>query len=343
MNDSNPNNQFLSKQVSKETMEPILANKNKHERDAYIRFYDVGHKYEITSDPTSEYTSVTTWVHTHFPKFDADSAIDKMVNGRNWCSDHKYWGQTPEQIKESWKNNGNMATEAGKLLHERIEHFMNNEHLNNEYTHKDLFEHEYNSNSNLEKEPKEWRYFLKFVESYPHLKPYRTEWMIYDEDLKIAGSIDMVYENPDGTLSIYDWKRSKEIVKANDWDKFSTNPTISHIPDLNFWHYSLQLNTYKSILERKYGKTIKDLYLVRLHPNNVWKTYELLEVPDLHKEMSDLFQEREREQPKKVKKVIKKVTKPKTIETNNTDDTSNKPMVETQTRCTRAKTYTYTV
>ena len=122
------------------------------------------------------------------------------------------------------------------------------------------------------------------------MKPYRTEWMIFDEDLKIAGSIDMVYENPDGTLSIYDWKRSKDISKINGWDNFAKNPLISHLHDTNFWHYALQLNTYKSILERKYGKIIKDLYLVQLHEENPRKTFELIKCADLSKEIEKLFE-----------------------------------------------------
>jgi hypothetical protein len=67
------------------------------------------------------------------------------------------------------------------------------------------------------------------------------------------------------------------------------------MPDSNFWHYSLQLNTYKKILEEKYDKKIKDLYLVRLHPDIIEETYELLEVPSLEKEMNELFEERRKE------------------------------------------------
>jgi ATP-dependent exoDNAse (exonuclease V) beta subunit len=119
--------------------------------------------------------------------------------------------------------------------------------------------------------------------------------MIFDEDLKLAGSIDMVYENPDGTISIYDWKRSKDISKINTWNKFACNPLICHMPDSNFWHYALQLNTYKAILERKYEKTVTKLCLVRLHPDIEEKTYELLDVPILTKEIQELFEEREKE------------------------------------------------
>jgi hypothetical protein len=105
----------------------------------------------------------------------------------------------------------------------------------------------------------------------------------------------MVYENPDGTLSIYDWKRSKEISKVNNWNKYALNPLICHMHDTNFWHYALQLNTYKAILERKYGKTVTKLCLVRLHPDTVEKTYELLDVPILTEDIRNLFEEREKQ------------------------------------------------
>ena len=127
----------------------------------------------------------------------------------------------------------------------------------------------------------EWQYFLQFARAFPELKPYRTEWMVYHEELKLAGSIDMVYENPDGSLSIYDWKRSKEISKTNGFKKYALNPCIDYLPDTNYWHYSLQLNTYKAILEAKYGKKVTDLYLVRLHPNNEYKTFQLLKCVDM--------------------------------------------------------------
>jgi hypothetical protein len=141
----------------------------------------------------------------------------------------------------------------------------------------------------------EWRYFIEFVRDFPELKPFRTEWLIYDDDVKISGSIDMVYENADGTLSIYDWKRCKNITRINNFNKFALPPQICHLPDSNFWHYALQLNTYKAILEKKYGKIIKDLFLVRLHPDAEEKTYELIKLPDLSTEIKELFEERKKQ------------------------------------------------
>jgi len=275
------------------SVNPVLATINSHPRDELIKFYARGHKYEILTDPKSKYTSVTTWNHFHFPKFDADAIIANIFKSKSWGPDHKYWGQTAEQIKASWKANGDAVSGAGTSMHERIEHFMNDDRFPSTYTNKELYTSHLVSSD--EEEPLEWQYFLQFIQDHPHLEPFRTEWMIFNEDLKIAGSIDMIYKNPDGTFSIYDWKRSKEITKVNNWNKFATNPLIGHLHDTNFWHYALQLNTYKAILEDKYDIKVSSLHLVRLHPDAEEKTYELLDLPILTKEINDLFQERKRQ------------------------------------------------
>ena len=67
-------------------------------------------------------------------------------------------------------------------------------------------------------------------------------------------------------------------------------PCIAHLPDTNFWHYSLQLNTYKYMLEKNYGKKVTDMYLVCLHPNNYNQSYIRLKVPELPQEIEDLMQ-----------------------------------------------------
>ena len=275
----------------KPTLHSTLASRNCHDRDQYIQFFEEDHKYVITNDPENKYTSVTTWNHTHFPIFNANLIIKNMMKGKNWKEGHKYWGLTAEEIKKQWSNNSSAVSGAGTNLHYEIECFMNNP-CAWEYKHDDLHDNYLKELNSKEQKAIEWDYFINFIKDHPELKPYRTEWTIYDEDLKISGSIDMVYENPDGTLSIYDWKRSKEITRTNNFKKSAINKLICHMPDSNFWHYALQLNTYKRILERKYGKVVTDLYLVRLHPDAEEKNYELIKLPDLTKEIDELFEER---------------------------------------------------
>ena len=75
-------------------MEPptYLANLNPHERDAHISFDEGPHIYTIDGD--SGFMSVTTWNHSHFPHFNADKIIKKMMSSKNWAKS-KYFGMTP--------------------------------------------------------------------------------------------------------------------------------------------------------------------------------------------------------------------------------------------------------
>jgi len=251
-----------------------LAEKNRHPRDEFITFDEGPHIYTVHGK--GGYTSVTTWNHHHFPQFDADAIIDSMLRGKRMQDPtYKYYGMTKSQIKADWDKNRDSASGAGTAMHYDIECFYNNESVDNDSI--------------------EFRYFKEFVRDFPQLKPYRTEWMVYYEELKISGSIDMLFENPDGTLLIYDWKRCKEITYDSNYGKTALTPCISHLPDTNFWHYALQLNVYKTILEHKYGKKVVGLFLVCLHPDNPYKTYDRIEVPFLDKEMQDLIEVRKLE------------------------------------------------
>ena len=259
-------------------MEPptFLKEKNPHPRDDRILFDEPTHTYTIDGD--SNYMSVTTFNHKLFEEFDANKIIANMRKSRNW-ENNKYYGKTDEEIKALWEANRDNAAQAGTKMHYDIECY-------------------YNECPN-ENDSIEYQYFLNFKDTFPELKAYRTEWTVFHEELKLAGSIDMVFENEEGDLLIYDWKRSKEIVKTSTWNKFSNNDTISHIPDTNYWHYCLQLNTYKAILEAKYDKKVVGLYLVCLHPDNKNKNFQRIKVADLQEEVKDLFEYRKQSLLKK--------------------------------------------
>ena len=234
-----------------------------HERDKRILFDEGPHIYTI--DGKSDYTSVTRFIHSLFPKFDADKIIAGMMRSSKW-SKSKYFGMTAFEIKKQWRENGTNASEAGTKLHYDIECFFNGSP---------------NENDSIE-----YGYFEQFCEKHKHLTPWRTEMMVYHDEWAFAGSIDMIFENPDGSLQIYDWKRCKEIRKSNIFE-YANVECIAHLPNANFWHYAIQLNTYKAILEDKYGKKVTDMYLVCLHPSH--KSFLKIKVPHLKSEMKDLL------------------------------------------------------
>lgn len=256
-----------------------LAEKNPHPRDERIEFDEGPHIYTIDGTDTG-YTSVTTWNHCHFEEFDADKIITKMMSSRNWVNS-KYYGMTREEIKKSWDDNRDAAATAGTKMHYDIESYYNNIPPVNDSI--------------------EYKYFKAFEEARLDsvkgfgrtLVPYRTEWTVFHEELRISGSIDMIYENTEtGHLEIYDWKRSREIKKTTPFGKSSVNPVIDHIPDTNYWHYALQLNTYAYILETKYDKKVDALYLVCLHPENKNGSYIRISVPRLREDMDNLVAQR---------------------------------------------------
>jgi len=257
-----------------------------HPRDALIQFDAGPHKYTCAGE--GNYMSVTTWNHTHFKPFNADAIIAKMRLNNPSC---KYYNQTPDQIKAGWDLVRDEAALAGTNLHEQIEHFWLDLDLYLDLE-LDLQEHTAASLLYIDKAKLVSPLFAGFVADHLYLlrQPCRCEWMIFDEDVRLAGSIDFVTENPDGTLTIYDWKRCKDIKKTNGFGEFALTDYIAHLPDTNYWHYALQLNTYKAILERKYGKKVKDLYLVCLHPN--LPTYQVYTVPKLEREIEELFENR---------------------------------------------------
>jgi ATP-dependent exoDNAse (exonuclease V) beta subunit len=247
-----------------------LSRLNQHPRDEFITFEEGPHIYTVCGE-RGTYTSVTTWNHSHFSHFDANGIIDKILkNKRINDPTYKYYGKTKKEILKEWDDNRDKAANAGTKMHYDIECYFNRLNVKNDSI--------------------EFSYFMNFVKDYPDLKPYRTEWMIYYEELKLSGSVDMIFENPDGTLQIYDWKRCQEIKHEDPFNKTAITPCISHLQDSNFWHYALQLNMYKTILENKYDKKVTDLYLVCIHPDNVYKNYQRIKVPFLEKEMKDLIE-----------------------------------------------------
>ena len=88
-------------------------------------------------------------------------------------------------------------------------------------------------------------------------------------------------------LAIFDWKRTKELKRRG----FRCGRgALSGLPDCNFWHYAMQLNTYRWILQRRYGKRVTRLALVVLHPNQA--SYRVVEVPLLDDLVDGLMAER---------------------------------------------------
>lgn len=247
----------------------LLSVKNKHTRDEVITFDEPTHKYYINEQLVG--TSVTTFIHSLFPHFDAEGMAEKISNGQcSLQSKKKYEGMSKQDIIDKWNFDGKNASESGTKMHEDIEFYFNDMPRENNSI--------------------EYQYFKNFLKSdfMKDLVPYRTEWVVYDNDLDIAGSIDMVFYNTSNkTYEIWDWKRSKGIEMKNNFGQHGLEP-LSHLEHCNYWHYSLQLNFYKYLLEKNYGLKISSVHLLVLHPNNKNNNFIEISAPDLSKEVESI-------------------------------------------------------
>jgi len=220
---------------------------------------DENHVYTLDN---KTYTSVTTLVHCCFSVFDADKILEKMrIKGT------KYDGMTKEEIKELWNKNAIEAQQQGTRMHAVIERY---------YKKEPITEDEW-----ILPELQQFKVFTEMNE----LTPYGVEWRIYMESIQLAGTIDFAALNQDGTLNLYDWKRSKQMDVHNSYNKYS--PIVHHIPDTNFGHYTVQLNLYKYMIEQKYNKKVKHMYLVCMYPTQM--SFQQYEVQDIQTDIPSIL------------------------------------------------------
>jgi hypothetical protein len=252
-----------------------LCHTNYHPRDDRITFYEPTHTYTIDGS-SKGIISGTGFLHQFFGHFNAKKTIEKMMKSPKWPAS-KYFGMTADQIEKQWSDSGKDASTKGTAMHLAIEQFMNGS--------LDVIDPEVKKTS-------EFQYFMNFWKDHgSDLEPWRAEWSVFSQEHMLCGQIDMLFRRKsDGKYLIYDWKRSKEIKTSNDWGK-GLGP-LNHLDDCNYWHYSLQLNLYRWILENLYDMKIADMYLIICHPDN--KNYKRMRLPFLEEEIEAMLSCRKR-------------------------------------------------
>lgn len=266
-----------------------LAVKNIHPSD-YNIFFIPGelHRYTIvkwerkkkkfivymsnTANKDNPFVSVTSFIDPLFPAFNADLIIGFMMRSKNWPQS-KYYGMTVDEIKKLWKDNKDLASELGSIMHDNIEKYYNG-HLYNDGT-------------------IEFSLFKEYEADLPaDLYPLKTEWKIYDIDddklgkgLCMCGAMDMVYgfsRRPFDSqgrrrIRIMDWKRSVCVKMTDPYGKTGISTLTRNDPACNGSKYCYQGKTYGTIVERRYNCIVEGIDIVVLHPDQ--EKYIMISVP----------------------------------------------------------------
>lgn len=226
---------------------------NMYPRDSRINFYPKKHVYTIDNIPVPSASAI---ISKFFPEFDAYGKASTL-NQNN-----PLYGLTVEEIVKTWRQSGENAARLGTHLHEQIENYF----LKHSYV-----------------ETKELKFFRQFIDKHHNIEPYRSEWRIFDDEYKIAGTIDLISKNGN-FFEIYDWKRSKKVINPYSGepitvDKWGNNGvgSLSDIDDTSYNRYCLQQSLYRHILEKNYNLRITNMYLVILFPD--YDTFYKVEAP----------------------------------------------------------------
>jgi ATP-dependent exoDNAse (exonuclease V) beta subunit len=198
-----------------------------------LKFTAHDHKY--TSEDNMEWLSVTSLISNFKQPFEADKIAVKSSKNKK----SKWYGMTPEDIKEAWKNEANRATTLGTWYHNQRE--------------TDICEIE-----NMERHGITIPVFkpiekdgIKFSPEQKLKDGVYPEHMVYLKSAGICGQSDLV-EVVNNQVHITDYKTNKEIKTEGyvNWEGVSQKmfPPVSHLDDCHLNHYALQLSLYMYII-----------------------------------------------------------------------------------------------
>ena len=245
----------------------------RYRQDEFIDFEPEEHVYIY--DGRVRMLPVSSLIAYFFDEFQA------LLQAENqW----RRYGTPVEESLDKWARTGRIASEVGTFVHLQTENYFQRGYFENQCS------LQFGTETEVVSVEQEKLHFLRFIRDY-QIEPYRQEWPVYDKELNIAGTIDLICQEDDGQFIIYDWKRSSKVVNAQGQPivegfrgKMSTGG-IS-LPDTAFYHYCIQQNLYRYMLERHYGISIKAMNLVVLCPD--YPTYYVASVPKMDNLISQI-------------------------------------------------------
>lgn len=246
------------------------CSKAKHPSGVEILFEEESHRYSsVLNGKEIEYTSGTTFVHKFFPEFDPTGEILRRKALKE--------GKTPEALKKEWDDNRDASCLFGTRCHAVFEDVL----LARKKRFEPVDDKEKNTFEQGTKIANLFRQKLDILD---------VEKIVFNPYLPtpIAGTIDLLARSrKNGDILVLDWKTNKSIDTENRWNKFGLDP-ISHIPDLNYWHYACQLNLYQYLLTLgKYVPAGSKFKRAIIHVT--CDGAKIIQLPDLTSEIKDMI------------------------------------------------------
>lgn len=232
----------------------------KHPSGSRLFFADHNHLYKTDDSRVVSFISVTTLINRFFPKFDFNQ------KSADYAKKH---GLVLKDVRDDWSEKGRTGREIGNICHNYADTLIT-------------------KHKNTIGSPRFIYIKKKVRELMKTFKEIRSEYMIANMNLAIAGTVDIVAQSPKNTILIADWKTNKSIDMYSPWGN-ALYP-IEHIGDTNYWKYALQLNIYKFILKSEWYFPKHKKYIMRMYHVKEDGLVEY-KIPDLSKEVKAMLKE----------------------------------------------------
>ena len=199
-----------------------------------IVFDEKSHTY--TNSKTNEkYISVTTLLSEYKQPFDKDKHSLRVAERE---------GVSQELVLEMWEKENKKATTRGTKIHKLMENYVGFGEEESDY---------------------KWLYksYDKVVSySVDKFKKIHSENLLSNDEYKIAGTADLIYDHGD-YFTIGDFKTNKKFNFTSTFNDFFKNP-IEHLTYCEFNNYALQMSMYAYMYEKTSGRRCKKIIVFYL-------------------------------------------------------------------------------
>lgn len=213
-----------------------------------FEFFPKDHHYECDGKRIG--TSVTSLIHDYSNPFDKEE-ISKRISLKT--------GQNQQEILDKWELENLYSTVKGTLVHEYAQSLWNGKKELPNYSNIEKLDI-----NRLKKSVESCMIQAdKFYNDYKDkFEVVKDEFIVGSIEYDIAGSIDNLFINKEnGNLVMIDYKTNKEI-KESSFNHQKMLEPLNDIDDCNYYHYCLQLNIYKILIEKYTNIVVKNVFLV---------------------------------------------------------------------------------
>ena len=199
-----------------------------------VIFDEAAHTY--THESYGKLISVTTLLGKYKKPFNSDYHAERVS---------KREGVSKEMVLEMWESEKNKACDKGTKIHKLLEDYICYGDVMDDYG---------------------WLYksYDKSVEYYiDKYNKVHCEKLLYNEQYKVAGTADLIYEHSKDEFTLGDFKTNKKFRFSSPFGERLLAP-VDHLHNCENNIYALQLSMYAYFYEQLTGKKCRKLVIFYL-------------------------------------------------------------------------------